>query len=301
MSLAKSTQSPSAAPAYLRAADLDAALACLAREPRTVLAGGTDLYALRPSRSLPGAVLDIDGLAALRGLREADAAGEPALHIGALTTWSEIAHAPLPAGMECLRLAAGEIGGAQVQNRGTLGGNVCNASPAADGIPALLALDARVQLASAAGRRELRLDEFVLGNRRTRLAPGELLTGFVLPRRSRKARSLFLKLGSRRYLVIAIAMVAVALDFDEHDRVCSSAIAVGACAPRTLRLRDLELSLITTPRERLAERAAQALSDPAALAPLRPIDDVRGSAAYRLSAVAELLARAVAELSQSQA
>ena len=122
------------------------------------------------------------------------------------------------------------MGGIQIQNRGTVGGNLCNDSPAADGIPPLLALDARVELTSSRGRRTLAVDEFVIGNRRTALAPDELLTAVEVPVHSANAVSCFLKLGHRRYLVISIAMVAVVLDFDANDRIRYCGIAVGACS-----------------------------------------------------------------------
>src|SRR4249920_1561192 len=122
---------------FLRPTDLSAALTALKGRPWAVLAGGTDFYPARVGRPLPDAILDITALAGLRGVREEAAA----YRIGALTTWSEVLAAPLPSAFDGLKRAAREIGGRQVQNAATLAGNVCNASPAADGIPALLALE----------------------------------------------------------------------------------------------------------------------------------------------------------------
>ncbi len=281
---------------YARPASVEAALALLESGRWTVLAGGTDVYAAHVGHPVPGPILDITAIDALRGLREAPGPdGDPGVAIGALARWRDVLDALLPAGMEALAQVAREVGGAQVQNRATVAGNVCNASPAADGVPALMALDAQAVLRSRRGVRRVPVTEFVLGNRRTARASDELLVELWLPRRSAAASSRFVKLGHRRYLVIGIAMVAVALDVDTHDRVCSCGIAVGACGPAARRLRALEAALLTTPRARLAERAREALDDAAVLAPLSPIDDVRGTAAYRRDAVREMLGRVLAE------
>lgn len=280
------------APGFERPPDLSAALAALAGGSYRVLAGGTDLYATGRAQPPAGALLDISGLEELRGIRQE----EGGLRIGALATWTEIASEPLPPYAAALALAAREVGGRQVQNRGTVGGNLCNASPAADGVPALLALGASVELASAAGRRRLALDGFLLGSRRTALRGDELLVAVHVPARSAAARSVFLKLGARRYLVISIAAVAVVLDFDGAGRVSFCGAAVGACAETARRLPALEARLLGTPRAEVQARATRFLGEAEALAPLSPIDDVRASAAYRREAVRALLARAFAEL-----
>lgn len=277
--------------AYLRPQALGHALAALARAPYRVLAGGTDVYAAHVERPLAQPLLDITALAPLCGITVSGGA----LRIGALVTWSEVARAALPPHCAALALAAREIGGVQIQNRGTVGGNLCNASAAADGIPPLLALDATVELASAAGSREMSLARFVLGNRRTACRPDELLIAVHVPARSPAARSMFLKLGHRRYLVISIAMVAVVLDFDAAGRVTYCGVAVGACSAAAQRLPALETGLLGARRAEVAERA-RALLDGDALAPLAPIDDVRGTRAYRLDAARTLLARAFAEV-----
>ncbi len=274
---------------YLRPHRLDAALAELARAPYLVVAGGTDVYPAHVGRAIERSILDISALDAMRGVSDANGA----LRIGALTTWSEIARRPLPRHCAALAQAAREIGGRQIQNRGTIGGNLCNASPAADGIPPLLALDAAVELVSAAGARRLPLAQFVLGNRRTACRPDELLAAVIVPPRSQAAVSTFLKLGHRRYLVISIAMVAAVLDFDADDRVAYCGVAVGACSAAAQRLPVLEAGLLGVARREVAARA-EALID-AALAPLSPIDDVRGTRAYRLEAVRRLLARLMQE------
>jgi CO/xanthine dehydrogenase FAD-binding subunit len=266
---------------YLRPQRLEEALQALAR-PYTVLAGGTDFYPARVGRSIDENVLDIGGIGVLRGITAADAGWR----LGATTTWSELLAADLPPLFDALKQAALEVGGRQIQNTGTLAGNLCNASPAADGVPPLLALDAEVELAGRAGTRRLALSQFITGNRRTVLAPGELLVAIHVPKPARAARSAFLKLGARRYLVISIAMAAVTLEI-ERDRVAGARVAVGACSAVAQRLPMLEAALAGAPLDaRLADRV-----DPAQLAPLSPIDDVRGSADYRRDVVVTLLRR----------
>ncbi len=277
---------------YGRPDELGQALRWLASRRPAIVAGGTDFYPARVGRATEPDVLDLSRLAALRGI-VADGAH---WRIGALTTWTDVARAALPSALDALVQAAVEVGGPQVQNRGTVGGNLCNASPAADGVPALLALDARVELASVRGTRTLPLAGFVLGPRRTALAPDELLVAVLVPRRGPAARSRFLKLGHRRYLVISVAMVAACVDADAEGRVSHAAVAVGACSAAARRLPALEAALIGTPRAALSDTAARAVRDPAALAPLSPIDDVRGTACYRLDAAATLVARALGAL-----
>ena len=143
----------------LRPTDLTEALTALKARPLAVLAGGTDFYPARVGRPVPEDVLDITALGDLRGMRE-DAGG---VRIGALTTWSDIVRQPLPRVFDGLKLAAREVGGLQIQNAGTIAGNICNASPAADGIPALLALEAEVELSALDGVRRLPLAGFVTG------------------------------------------------------------------------------------------------------------------------------------------
>jgi N-methylhydantoinase B len=202
-----------------------------------------------------GALLDLTGIAALRGLaRDGDR-----WRIGALTTWSVLRDAPPAPGFTALAEAAAQVGGRQIQARGTIGGNLCNASPAADGVPPLLVLDASLELASPRGTRVLALRDFVLGNRRTARAPDEILTAILVPAAMAEAPSVFLKLGARRHLVISIVMVAAST----HGR-----IAIGSCS---------EVA-------RLWEEG------------VAPIDDVRATAAYRQAAAAELVARAQARL-----
>ena len=147
---------------------------------------------------------------------------------------------------------AGRSAALQVQNRGTIVGNLCNASPAADGVPNLLALDAVVELASVRGTRRVPVAAFVTGNRATVRAADELVTGLFVPDpaaggRGRRRRSTFLKLGARAYLVISIAMVAAVLVRDADGRITSARVAVGACSAVAQRLAALEAELAGRP------------------------------------------------------
>ena len=261
----------------------------LASGPWTVLAGGTDLYPAHVGRPLAAPILDITAIAALRGIRRD---GDLGWHIGATTTWSDVIRADLPPLFDGLKAAAREVGGVQIQNTGTVAGNLCNASPAADGVPALLALDARVLLHSAQARREVPLERFVLGNRKTARAADELVVGIRIPDRSERARSVFIKLGGRRYLTISMTMVAVVLDSDAAGVVAYAGVAVGSCSAAARRLPALEARLLG------ASAAADpgALVEAADLAPLSPIDDLRASAGYRLDATVTLLRRALRSL-----
>jgi CO/xanthine dehydrogenase FAD-binding subunit len=273
---------------YLRPASLERALAALAARPCAILAGGTDFYPARVGRLVEEDVLDITAVAELRGIREANGR----TRIGAATTWTELIEAPLPRQLDGLKLAAREVGGVQIQNAGTIAGNLCNASPAADGIPALLALDAEVELRAASRSRTVPLGAFVLGNRKTACAPDELVTAVLVPKWSERARSTFLKLGARRYLVISIAMVAAALDVAADGTIVRCGIAVGACSAAARRLDALEKELLG---RRLAPELA-ALVSARHLAPLAPISDVRGAAEYRSDAAVTLVRRALAQL-----
>jgi CO/xanthine dehydrogenase FAD-binding subunit len=266
---------------YLRPTGLDEALQALTRS-RIVLAGGTDFYPARVGRAIDEDVLDITAIAALRGI----SSSAQGWRLGATTTWSELLDTPLPPLFDGLKQAAREVGGRQIQNAGTLAGNLCNASPAADGVPPLLALDADVELAGPAGSRRLPLAAFITGNRRTVLAPGELMVAIHVRKPRHEARSAFYKLGARRYLVISIAMAAATLEIDA-GRVASARVAVGACSAVAQRLPLLEAALAGAALDqRLGSRV-----ETAHLEPLKPIDDVRGSAAYRRDAAITVLRR----------
>lgn len=271
---------------YLQPRTIDEAVDMLARFGGRVLGGGTDLYALAGPVLAPKPLLDLSRLEALAGI---DAMPDR-VRFGAMTTWRRIADAAwLPPCFDALRAAAREVGSIQIQNRATIGGNLCNASPAADGVPPLLALDAKVELTGADGVRELALRDFILGNRRTALRAGELLTAVLVPRNIDRGRSRFLKLGARRYLVISVAMVAAVVELDEDRRVSQARVAVGACSAVAQRLTALEQAL----KHVQPSAGLGALVTAEHLAVLAPIDDVRAPAAYRRDAALTLVRRAL--------
>jgi len=273
---------------YLRPTELKDALGALGAAPRAILAGGTDFYPARVGRTIDEDILDITALP-LAGIDDhADF-----WRIGALTTWSEIAAAKLPPCFDALKQAAREVGGVQIQNAGTIAGNLCNASPAADGVPPLLAMDAIVELASARGERAVPLRDFVTGNRKTLRAADELVTALRVPKPQPHTASLFLKLGARRYLVISIVMVAISIEPDSRNQIFRARVAVGACSAAAQRVGAIELALIGHP----IDDALATVVAPEHLAQvIAPIDDVRGSAAYRTDVALTLVRRGLAQL-----
>jgi len=277
-------------PNYLRPTALEDALAALSSRRLTVLAGGTDFFPARVGAPLDDDVLDITALQSMRAIDE----NADHWRIPALATWTDLVNADLPPWFAGLKLAAREIGGRQVQNAGTLCGNLCNASPAADGVPVLLSLDAEVELASSAGSLTVPLAEFIRGNRETALAPDQLMVAVRIPKpRAERACGHFLKLGARRYLVISIVMVAAALEAGADGRVTRASVAVGACSPVACRLPALEQALVG---RRPCDAALGEVATDAHMVPLAPVNDARGSAGYRLDAARTLTARTLAEL-----
>jgi CO/xanthine dehydrogenase FAD-binding subunit len=272
---------------YHRPASLADALAIRRDHDVTVLAGATDVYPAYVGRRAWGDpthkdVLDISAIAELRGIADR---GDH-WRIGALATWTDLIRADLPPLFDGLKAAARAVGGVQVQNRGTLVGNACTASPAGDGIPNLLALDALFEVSG----RLVPAQDFFTGYRTTASGPHDLVTAIRIPKRD--GRGHFVKLGARRYLVISIAMAAAVVEGDPAGRITRAALAVGACAAASRRLPQLEAELIGTRLAEAPERVAERH-----LSGLSPIDDVRGSAAYRMAAARDLVADCLAGLS----
>ena len=276
--------------AYERPDSLDAALGLLAQGEWTVIAGGTDVYPMATDAHAwggegPRRLLDVTDIGEMRGIQTRT----DGHRIGGRVTWSDIVRADLPDYFESLRLAAREVGGVQIQNRGTVAGNICNASPAADGVPPLLSLDAIVDIAGADGTRQLPLAQFIEGNRRTALKSGELVTGLFIPKRGSSSRATFLKLGARRYLVISIAMVAVTLDLDVAETIQDARVAVGACSEVACRLPGVEDAL--KGKSMTADLAGELTSE--MFEALSPIDDIRADAVYRRNAAETIVRRAL--------
>ncbi len=270
---------------YLKPKTLQEAVSVLAATGGQILAGGTDFYPALGERLPQGDVVDISSLREIRGITSAT----EWIRIGGLTTWSEVIRTPLPRCCDALKAAAREVGSVQIQNRGTVAGNLCNASPAADGVPPLLALDAEVELTSSSGTRRLRLEEFVTGNRQTARRTGEILAAVYIPGGIEDAASSFLKLGARRYLVISISMVAAILQPDGVGRVREARVAVGSCSASAKRLRALERDLLG---QVMSERIGSFVT-PEHLSTLSPITDIRATAEYRRDASLTLVRRAL--------
>lgn len=264
---------------YFAPETLDDALAHLDTTATSIVAGGTDFFPAMGTA--PQAILDVSRIKGLRGIAP-DHAG---WRIGAATTWSDVINADLPAVFDGLKQAAYEVGSQQIQNTGTVAGNLVNASPAADGVPPLLTLGAQVELASVRGVRVLPLSEFITGVRQTALQAGEMVTAILIPPQPDHTRAAFSKLGSRKYLVISTAMVSVVIGRDSQGRIDHTRVAVGACSPVAQRLPVLEADLIGT--------TTDVQITVAHLSPLAPISDVRGSDEYRLDTVAELIRRTI--------
>ncbi|MCY4197325.1 MAG: xanthine dehydrogenase family protein subunit M [Rhodobacteraceae bacterium] len=251
-----------------------------------IVGGCTDFYpALAPGK-MPTDIVDITRV---REMRQIAKCGD-GWRIGAAVTWAEIAAYPMPAYLSCLQQAAVTVGSVQIQNSATIGGNICNASPAADGIPPLLVLDAKLEIQSQSANRTIPLAEFITGARRVDLSQGELLTAIVIPKVMLPSGSSFVKLGNRKFLVISIAMASALVVVRDH-RLDDVRIAVGSCAPTAVRLPLLEQKLCGLSVNAVAR--CRILS--AHLAALTPISDMRGTVEYRVMAAGELCRRAIIE------
>lgn len=272
--------------AYHQPNTLDHALQLIRRTPRmTIIAGGTDVYPAKATRAGWGTmqhpdVLDISRIRFHRGVE----AHATSWSISPLTTWTDIIRADLPPLFDGLKAAAREVGGVQIQNRGTIIGNICTASPAADGVPPLLTLDAEVEIESHEGTRSVPLASFIDGYRHSVLAPNEMVIGLRIPRQAGNGQrhGHFRKLGARKYLVISIAMVAGVFDYDDVGVVKAARVAVGACSAVAMRLTALERDLV-------GQRPSGSLVQPGHLADLTPLDDIRASANYRRAAALQLV------------
>jgi N-methylhydantoinase B len=270
--------------AYHRPRSLDEALAIRAAQDVAVIAGATDIYPSYTARRAWGDpthkdVLDITAISGLDAIEEA----ADGWRIGCLVTWTKLLRTTLPPLFDGLKAAAREIGGVQVQNRGTIVGNLITASPAGDGIPNLLVLDARIEITGPAGVRFTTVGAFLTGYRATALRADEIVTAIHVPCMP-AAFSAFRKLGARRYLVISAVMAAVVMAADATGRIADARIAVGACAPVAQRLPLLEASLTG-----VALTEAARLPAVRHLEPLAPISDIRASARYRRDAALVLV------------
>ena len=282
-------------PGYdLRVPDnLSEALALLARDPGVwkPFAGGTDLMVLLEAGKLShNRYLSVAKLDDLRGIEVGDAE----VILGALTTYAEIQRHPvLQAEFPLLCAAARETGSVAVQNRGTLGGNIVNASPAADSPPALLVYDAEIELVSQHSARWLRYHGFHSGYKKMQLAPEELLRAIRLPRRAKKWRQYYRKVGTRKAQAISkVCFAGVALV--ENGAIGDVRIALGSVAPivqRVVKTEDALRGSKVTPAVIAAARETLARE-------IAPIDDIRSTAQYRLRVAQNLLEEFLSQLAK---
>jgi len=273
---------------YLKAGSMDEALEVLAEGGARVLAGGTDLMihlrrAKQEGGELPEVLLDVSGLDELRGLElEAE---RP--YLGAALTFRSLHESPqVRKRLGALSQAAGQVGSVQVRTTGTIGGNAANASPAADGVSALVALGATAVLASPRGRRRLSLDELITGPYRTGLAGDELILGFELDPPPDGAGQVFFKVGRRSAVSVARLNLAACLDRELSD----PRVVLGSCFPTPRRLAAVE-ELLTgaTPGEALWRQAGELAAQQ-----FQEASGDRPSAVYKVPAIRRMTARALA-------
>jgi carbon-monoxide dehydrogenase medium subunit len=260
-------------------------------EKAKILAGGTDLLVMMKNKLMsPEYVIDVGGLKPLCGITEHDAKG---VAIGAATKLEVVQNSSvIRERYYALYQAIRAIGSSQVRAMGSLGGNSCTASPAADSPPALIALGAKVTLASRRGRREMDLESFITGNGQTALEKDEYLERFLLPPTLPNSASRFSQLGKREAMECDVANVAVNLAVDPATgKVQHVGIAMGAVGPRPLRAIEAEKLLQgQEPQEALFEQVGQA-----AAAGTQAIDDFRGSGDYRREVIRVLTIRTLRE------
>lgn len=248
------------------------------------LAGGTDLLVRIKKKLLaPKKLIDLSGLSELAKVRDA---GDYII-IGAMTTHAQVLESVIARKyLPLLVQGCATVGSPQIRNAGTLGGNIMNASPAADSIPPLVALGARVILSSAEGTREINLEDFITGPGKTQILPDELLTNIVVKKMQPDERGMYKKLGQRRALAISIASCAVKFEYDPLSGRCSNPrVAFGSVAPVVKRSRELERLLAA---KKLDKRGIQEIANKAKKY-CSPISDIRASAEYRREMCASLL------------
>jgi len=275
--------------AYHAPSTVDQAIALLAAEPRArILAGGTDLIVqMNAGRTAPSAIVDIKRIAGLSAIRQHDGG----FVIGAATPCSALkADAALCAAWPGVVEAANLIGSVQIRNRATIAGNICNASPGADSVPALIAAGATCIVAGPGGERSVRAEDVPQGPGRTGLGEGEFVVEIRLPARPAGGGAAYLRLIPRTEMDIAVVGAAAALVIDPGGVCTAARIAIGAVAPTALLVEEAGAALVGS----RCDDAALARMGDAVRAACRPIDDKRGTAEYRTAMAAVMARRAVA-------
>ena len=281
---------------YEAPGSLDQAVALLAAEPgdARVLAGGTDLLVqLRTDLIEPALLVDIKRIPEMRRIAE-DGGG---FRVGAAVTGAELKEHPRfksvwPGVVE----AANLIGSTQIQGRATMGGNLCNGSPAADSVPGLIAAGAIACIAGPDGRREVPVEDIMQAPRKLALTKGEIVASFLLPPRPARTADAYLRFIPRTEMDIAVVGCGVCLTLDASGTCTAARVALGAVAPRPLLVREAARALIGTK----VDAAALENLDAAARAACQPIDDKRGTREYRIK-VAGVLARRATQIALERA
>ena len=262
---------------YYRPDKINDALYSLSKEKLTIAAGCTDLLPSTQQENLGNNILDISGIKSLRHISFENGFRK----IGSGVTWTDLVeNNELPKCYDMLKECSLQIGSKQIQNLGTIGGNLCNASPAADGVPCLLSLDASIELLSVNGKRVLKLEDFIKGSRKTELQNNEILSAILIPKEAEIGRSSFLKLGARKYLVISIAMIACKLNL-KKDVISEITISVGSCSAVAKRIKSLENLLIG---KSIKDELTTIILNYNYENYLSPINDIRGTNTYRFKA-----------------
>lgn len=259
-----------------------------------VLAGGTDLLVqIRTDVLNPALLIDVKKIPGLRSITS-DASG---FKIGAAVTGAELKeHAALKAAWPGLVEGANLIGSTQVQGRATLGGNLCNGSPAADSVPALIAAGAKAQIVGPNGRRELPVEDVMIGVRKLALSKGEIIVSFTVPARPKGGGDAYLRFIPRTEMDIAVVGCGVSLVVDAAGTCTAARLALGAVAERPLLVNEVSKALVGSKLDAKALDAAAA----AASAACRPIDDKRGTKEFRIK-VAGVLARRTIQIALDRA
>ena len=272
------------------------AVALLAADPEArVLAGGTDiLVRLRAGQIAPSAMIDVKRITDMTTITRTDDGG---WRIGAAVASAEMnEHAELLADWPGVCEAADLIGSTQIQGRATVTGNLCNAGPAADSVPAMVAAGAIARVQGPNGTRDVPVEDIPVAPGQTSLAPGELVTAIQLPPRAPRSGSAYLRFIPRTEMDIAVVGCGVVLQFDEADAITDARISLGAVGPKVMLVPDAASALIGTPGDKAALDALAVACSAAAT----PIDDKRGTVAFRKE-VAGVLAKRTAKIAMSRA
>jgi carbon-monoxide dehydrogenase medium subunit len=259
-----------------------------------ILSGGTDLLVqLRSGRAKPGLIVDVKRIPDISGIRDRDGGFE----IGAATSGALIGeHAGLRKAWPGVVEAANLIGSTQVQGRATLAGNLCNASPAADSVPALIAARATCVVAGSGGRREVPVESIVTGPGRTSLGRDEFIVAFRLPKRPPRESDAYLRFIPRTEMDIAVVGAGVSVTLDAGGVCTDARVVLGAVAPTAILVPDAAAALVG---RKLDDATLDAL-DQAAQRACKPIDDKRGTIEYRTK-VAGVMARRTATIAYERA